>query len=150
VILPVYGEEITIDGEVGGDATLAGKVVVISGNIGGDIEIKADKILIVPPAHIKGNLKYFSPKNATIENGVIIDGESIWKMRTGPDSEDGQISIVMVSVKILLFLMSFLTGLIIISIFRDHTSEAALQVRENFWLVTASGFLSLICSRLER
>jgi cytoskeletal protein CcmA (bactofilin family) len=140
-----YGEEITVDGNVGGSAKLTGKTVIISGNIDGDVEIKADKILIVPPAHIKGNLKYFSPKVATIENGAIVDGEDTWKMQTGTDSEDGPISVLSVSIKVFLFLMVFLTGLIIIAFFRDHTSESSLQIEKNFWIVLASGFLAMIC-----
>lgn len=145
--LNCFGQRITIDGIVKGNAKIKGANVIISGTIEGNTDIEAEKLLIIPPAIIKGTLYYVSENEAVIEEGAVIQGEKTWKLPEEKKREEEEISFFSVLIKIGLLVMAFITGLLLIWIFGEHTREAALQIEKNFWVVLAAGCLTLIaCS----
>jgi len=142
-----YGAKITIDGTVKGNLKVAGDRIVISGTVEGDADIKGESILIVPPANIKGTLTYTSKKEAVIEEGAVIQGEKTWKRPMAEkdgEEEKGGISIFSIIVRIILFFMALVAGLVILFLFKEHTRESARQIIENFWVTLARGCLAFI------
>jgi len=144
--IDIYAERITFDGTARGKFTASGDEVKIAGTIYGDVEVDTKRLLIVDPAVIKGNLIYKSREKAVIEDGVVIEGETTWdKKDTEPMEEASKtIGIFNAGFKIALLVMSFVTGLLIILLCKDHAREASLQVQKNFWYTLAVGFLTFI------
>ena len=145
--LSCAGQSITIDGNIGGNLNASAARVVISGTIEGNVDITADKLLIVPPAVIKGTLHYISRNEATIENGTTIQGEKTWKLPEEKKEEAGGFPVFTVILKIFLFLMALITGLMLMLLFKEHTREASVQLESNFWVTLAIGCLTfLVCT----
>ncbi len=145
--LNCYGAKITIEGVVKGNLKISGDRVVISGTVEGNADIAGENILIVPPANIKGTLNYTSKKEATIEEGAVILGEKTWnkpKAKEGEEGEQGGISAFSIILRILLFFMAFITGLVILYLFKEHTRESSKQIIDNFWVTLARGCLAFI------
>jgi cytoskeletal protein CcmA (bactofilin family) len=143
--LACYGAKITMDGYVKGNLDISGDNAIVSGIIDGDVRITAQKILIAPPAVIKGNLIYTSLKEATIEEGVVIQGEKIWEPPKKEEEKDDEgISIFSIVLKFVLFVMALITGLLFIYLFKEHTRESSKQILENFWVTLARGLLAFI------
>jgi cytoskeletal protein CcmA (bactofilin family) len=144
--LTCAGQSVTMDGNVAGNLNVSAARVVISGTVEGDVDITADKLLIVPPAVIKGTLHYISRNEATIENGTTIQGEKTWKLPEIKKEEEG-FPVLTVLLKILLFLMALITGLMLMILFKEHTREASVQLESNFWVTLAIGCLTfMICT----
>lgn len=145
--LDCYGAKITIDGTIKGNLKVAGDRIVISGTVEGDADIKGESILIVPPANIKGTLTYTSKKEAVVEEGAVIQGEKTWKQPTvekDGEEEKGGISVFSVILRIILFFMALITGLVILFLFKEHSRESSKQIIENFWVTLARGCLAFI------
>jgi cytoskeletal protein CcmA (bactofilin family) len=138
------GSKISIDGIVKGNLKASGARVIISGVIEGNATINADKILIIPPANIKGNLIYSSEKEATIEDGAIIGGERQWQIPEKKEDEEDTFSILSLLFKFGLFITAFLTGVLFIYLFKAHTFESSSQILSNFWVTLARGCLAFI------
>jgi len=65
---------LTIDGEVGGPLNYAGGVVRINGTVRGDVSLEAGELELGPDAVIEGELRYESPREATIAPGADVQG----------------------------------------------------------------------------
>jgi cytoskeletal protein CcmA (bactofilin family) len=138
------GDDVRINGTVVGNVDISGGIVTISGKIDGDVRIVADEISIEHPAVIGGELRYTSKEKAFIEDGVTIIGQTIWQLPDAEREADGGISALCYVIKLVLFIMTFFTGLILILLFRNHTYESTLQVEKKFWSTLAIGLLTLI------
>ena len=145
--LNCYGAKITVDGTIRRNLKISGDRIVISGTIEGNVDLEGQSILIVPPANIKGNLTYTSKKEATIEDGAVIQGEKTWSLPEAikkSEKEKGGISIFSIILRIMLFMMAMITGLVILALFKDHTVESSKQIIDNFWITLARGCLAFI------
>ena len=146
----ILGFTARIDGTVGGDATIRTAKIVISGEIGGDVDIEAEEIRIVPPAVIKGNLRYCCEKEVEIDTvaGVTILGETRWeqpKEENGEDEEKtGTAAFKTVMFKFSKMLAAFLFGIIVVYLFRRHAEVSFRQLRTRFSVSIATGFLFLL------
>jgi len=140
-------DKITMDGTVHGDIDGHGGEIIIggTGKIDGNVKIAAKRILVVAPAVIKGSFTYTSPEEAIIDPGVVIQGE-IKRELPKPDeeSEKDAISIFGAIFKILLFVMSVVTGLVLILLLKVHTLEAVTQIETRFWFTLAVGCLAIM------
>jgi cytoskeletal protein CcmA (bactofilin family) len=132
-----------IDGTVMGNVEGKASRITVSGTIEGDAEFEAERLLIVSPAVIKGDLTYKSPDEAIIDDDVVIDGEVLWKEQEYDSDDSGDASIPAV-VRIIFFIMTLATGMILILLFREHTDESILQIDQKFWVTLAIGCLSFI------
>lgn len=139
-------ERLTFDGTIRGKLEGGGDEVKIAGTVFGDVDVEAKRLIIVAPAIIKGNLKYTSPEEAIIEDGVVIEGKIDWDEKE-VDSEVADPNIlgpISLGLDIALFVMAFVTGLFLILLFKDHARTASEQVKRNFWHTLAIGFLAFI------
>jgi cytoskeletal protein CcmA (bactofilin family) len=66
--------EVRVAGTVAKKLYAAGAVIVLGGEIQGDIELVAQEIEVLPTARIKGNLTYWSPRDAQIDRRAVIQG----------------------------------------------------------------------------
>jgi cytoskeletal protein CcmA (bactofilin family) len=137
------GSDISVSGEVGDELFIRGDQVIISGKIGGDVDIKANSITIVVPAEILGDIKYESKKKIRIDDEAIITGEVDWiKIRPKSDRDDDDEGLSF-GIRVVLFLATLVTGLIIIPVFNQHTKAAADRVVQKSVACLGIGFVFL-------
>ncbi len=135
------GERITISGQCDGDVEIAGSVVIISGQIGGNLKVQADDIQINDRAHIAGDFDYECKNEAILGDNVFIGGKTNW---TRPEKgkhikiPSGLPSII----RILLFLVTLVTGYVLILLFKRHTQAASEQVLKAPGMAFAVGILT--------
>jgi len=72
--MQLAGGELHIGGRIGRRLRAAGAVVVLAGEVTGNVEVVAQEIEVLPSAHIKGSLTYWSPREARIAPGAAIEG----------------------------------------------------------------------------
>lgn len=144
----LWGQAIRMSGTIRGEtSTLEGDTVVIDGTINGHAIVKAKYIQIKPTAVIIGNLTYEMIDSTGIEinDGAVIEGETIWEPRRVDDDTDEEDSsasdIVLAGSKLL---AAFLFGVIVVAIFRKHALESFRQLRDRFSVSLAAGFLALL------
>src|SRR5882672_10607817 len=70
----LVGGEVRMAGTVAKKLYAAGAVVVIGGEVQEDVELVAQEIEVLPTARIKGNLTYWSPRDARISPKAKIQG----------------------------------------------------------------------------
>lgn len=121
----IFGNEVSIAGQIDRDLIVKCGQVVISGRIGGDLDLKGNKISIVAPAEIVGDITYTSRQKIRIEDDVIIGGEVTWKRIRKAEDEDGGINWVL---RFIFFLCSLTTGLILIGLFNRHARISADRI----------------------
>jgi cytoskeletal protein CcmA (bactofilin family) len=68
------GGSVTVAGQVAKGLKAAGNDIAITGQIAGDVELMGETIEIGPEAVIRGNLTYYSPKEANIDPKALIAG----------------------------------------------------------------------------
>ncbi len=73
------GGSIRIDASVGGDVKIGGDEVYINAPVAGNVEVHAEKLTLGSEARIAGNLKYRSPKEATLEAGATVVGTTTYE-----------------------------------------------------------------------
>ncbi len=64
--------------DVAGDMNIAGGDVRINSAVNGDLFVQAEKITLGPNARIKGTFTYSSPKEAMLESGAVVMGETAY------------------------------------------------------------------------
>lgn len=140
------GNELTVDGEIGRKLRVTAGTVVISGTINGDADIKANSITLMPTARIKGNLRYESEKEAKIESGAQIAGETEW-IKTKPKEKEKRAFLTTTDavIKSLLLLASMLTGLFLILLSKRYVQAAEKNVFDSFLKSLGLGFILIIC-----
>ena len=138
----IMGVDIDIYGTVGGDLKIKGKEVRLMGNIEGDVFIEAERLIISAPAVIRGNLTYVSATEAKIDSfGVTIAGVTEWINENGAadlEAEELRNTAVIFSE----ILAAFLFGLILLIPGRNYARVAYTQLKENFAVSLATGFIT--------
>jgi len=141
------GNILKLDGTIKGNTDIKGADVMITGRIDGDLLIKADKIAIIPPAVINGNLTYICEDEAQIdtEAGVVIGGETTWKLPDDDgESKDKPSRLTLFTIQVSKLLAAFLFGIILLAACKRYAVESVKQLRERFTVATATGFLGVL------
>lgn len=140
-----YAKEIDLDGNILGNVDCAGNTIRITGQIGGNVELTAKKIIISPPAVIRGDLTYEteSEDQFTLEPGVTVIGTIAWQP---PDQVEATESSGMTGIafRIAALLAAFIFGAILISLFREYADESIHQLRDRTSVSLAAGLLGLL------
>jgi len=136
----IMGGRVSLSGEIDGNAEVRCNELFISGVINGNLKIEAQKISILPPAAIAGNIDYKSKTEISISDGVNVGGEVNWK-EVKPEEEEGKGGIN-VGIRIMLFLASFVTGLLLIGLINRHTRAASAQITLKPLMSLGVGFVS--------
>ncbi|MFQ5499959.1 MAG: hypothetical protein ACE5FH_09825, partial [Candidatus Zixiibacteriota bacterium] len=139
----MMGGRLLLEGTVRGPALLKGGFVRITGIIEGDVDIEAERIIIMPPAVIKGNLSYTCSKEAEIDlqSGVTIVGETVWS-QPEEDSADGSAAYAELALRLARLLAALIFGVILIRFFSRYAAESLYQLRSRFAACLASGLIS--------
>ncbi len=74
----IAGGVVRIDAPIVGDLQIVGGDVRINAPIGGNVDIQAEQVTLGPKAIITGALTYKSPKQAVLEQGAVVRGETVY------------------------------------------------------------------------
>lgn len=78
------GGALRVDAPVGGNLQLAGGEVVINSHVRGNVSFKGKKLTLAKNAVIDGNLDYSAQKEATIEAGAVVRGQTNYEPLKAP------------------------------------------------------------------
>ena len=135
---------VSIGGLVEGDVKGGGGDVTVANGVGGDIELEVDNLTLASTADIGGNLTYTSENEADIQSGAQIGGETTHNVpeakEPAPFSDMGG--------KVVGFLMTLVTGLIIILIAPRRSASAADSIRNRPWASLGWGAVILFATPL--
>jgi len=144
------GTDIELAGVIKGNVFSAGTTVRISGLVEGDVEVRAERIAILPSAVIKGSLIYKSEKEDALElmGDATVIGEITWDSgKDGAEVEDEDEESDFLSGAILLvsdLFAAFLFGIIMIRLFPRYAEESVNQLRKRASVSLAAGLLGLL------
>jgi cytoskeletal protein CcmA (bactofilin family) len=139
--------EMTLDGIIRGNLKGTTGNLVISGVVNQDVSITADRITLMPTAKIMGNFKYKSDKEAKIESGAQISGETVWTKKE-PKKEKQPKSIFTAKSLITetLFLLALMiTGVVLTLIFKKNAYQAKQVIGDSFLKTLGLGFVFMVC-----
>jgi len=137
--------DISLEGNILGKVNCKAGMITIIGQIGGDVYLKADKILIAPPAVIRGDLVYVAEREdqLTVEPGVTVIGTTSWQL---PEAkEEGESHLARdIAYRIASILAAFFFGVIVISLFKAYAEESFTQLQRRFTVTVAAGLLGML------
>lgn len=139
--LRVAGGSVNISGNVGGELMVAGGNVYINGTIGEDLIIRAGEVRLGPNALVKGNLAYFSPREAIFEEGAAVQGITRYQRI---EAEDGRGMGFFDLAKIIKLVVVSASALILFYLFKKQTQAIAGQAVNFFWRKTGKGLVVLV------
>ncbi|MFH0931549.1 MAG: polymer-forming cytoskeletal protein [Candidatus Zixiibacteriota bacterium] len=135
--------ELKVSGKVGKGIKGSVGSMVISGIIDGDVNVKADEISIMPDAKINGNLFYKSKKEAKIEKGAQITGETKWTKMV-PKKKKGLTGGKLI-VQFLFLCASIVTGLFMLLVAKKEVKAVKESIFKDFLKNLGLGFVFVIC-----
>ncbi|MEW5795951.1 MAG: polymer-forming cytoskeletal protein [Candidatus Zixiibacteriota bacterium] len=138
------GAEVMIEGNVLGKVTCAAETVRISGQVGGDVSVEGEKIILSPPAVIRGNLLYTTEREdqLTVEPGVTVIGTTTWQdCKTKVDEDEESSVLSEAAYRISALLAAFFFGVIMIGLFRPYAQESMNQLTSRSTTSVAAGLL---------
>jgi hypothetical protein len=164
--LVVIGSNVVINEnvKVGGDIILIGGTVnlkntsdkhvriisgttIVSGKILSSANITSERISILKDSEVAGELSYFSPRQAIIEDGSNVSG-SVNFNQVDSIRENGLVKHTIVSFLNFWMLFRFVTTLILtfilVYVFKIFSQNTALQSVKNFWKSLLVGLLTFI------
>jgi len=145
--ITVFCGEMNLDGKLGGTLRGAMGSLIISGVVNQDVSVTADKITLMPTAKILGNFKYKSAKEAKIESGAQISGETVWtKKESKEDKKPKSIFTGKSLIPEMLFLLALmLTGVVLTLLFKKNAYQAKQAVEKSFLKSLGLGFVFMVC-----
>lgn len=141
-------------GSVGGNIYMSGGVVTLNGSVGGDVKIdQVDELTIGKDSVINGNLEYYSKNEIVIEDGAVINGETILNTDKGMGKERREhdrgafVGALFAIISIALFIK--MIGLMIIAlifafVFKKLTESTVKEGLNHFWKSLGLGFAILV------
>jgi cytoskeletal protein CcmA (bactofilin family) len=141
-----YCGKLTLHGTVGGDIKGGIGELVISGQVEGNVRVKSDKVTLMPTARILGDLRYTAEKEARIEPGAQIEGETVWtRKETGKEKPSSIFTGKPLIPEILFLLALMVTGIAFTLLCRRNAYQAKQAVRNSFLKSLGLGFVFMIC-----
>jgi len=145
--ITVFCGKMALHGKLGG--SLKGSVgeLIISGVVNGDVAVKAENITLMPTARILGDFKYKSEKEAKIESGAQVSGETVWtEIDTEKEKKPKSIFTGKSLITEMLFLLALMvTGIVLTLIFKRNAHQAKQAVSEFFLKSLGLGFVFMVC-----
>lgn len=143
------GGRINLAGPVGGNAKIASGNLTVSDEINGDLEAAVGELRLTSRAVVKGDLTYWSDREANIDEGAVIAGEVSHKKaygEVGPSREKvfGIITGFAFLVKIISFISTLIVGLLLIHLFPNFNSAAVSTLGSRPWASLGLGLFFLI------
>jgi cytoskeletal protein CcmA (bactofilin family) len=145
--LTAFCGKLTLYGTVGGDLKGSTEELIISGTVKGNVNVKADKITLMPTARILGHLRYTSEKEAKIESGAQIFGETVWtpkEPKKGKKIADKFTGTSLIT-ELVFLLALMITGIVLTILCRKNAYQAKQAVGDSFLKSMGLGFVFVIC-----
>ncbi|MBD3402918.1 hypothetical protein GF420_08475 [candidate division GN15 bacterium] len=141
----IWGSDITIDGTIRNNADLEAERVEIKGTIEGNVTVTANRLIVMPPAVIQGDLTYITTDTSDVDiaPGVTVLGETTWRTPKVSEEEDDSSPLTESLLRIASLLAAFLFGIIVVRIFRPYAEESFKQLRHRIGVSIATGFLGV-------
>lgn len=138
---------IRIAGKIGRDVRMAGGAVTISADVGDDALVEADELIVASGATIDGDLRYKSPKKATVERGATIGGEvkhTIPEKRVPVKRSPAAIFLVLLLTKLWSFVALGIVGLILSWLMPQKLISGGEKLSQSPWKSLGLGFALLV------
>lgn len=135
--------DIMIEGTINGGVRIIGGTVTINGTIEKDVNIKAEHLIIGNSAVIKGSLHYEAPREARVEQGAVVTGETIFTQKefAPPREKMAKFFGVWWVVKLLALMAAALATY---SALREKTEQITALAVNRFGHELLTGFIVLI------
>jgi cytoskeletal protein CcmA (bactofilin family) len=145
--LTAFCGELSLDGRVGKGLRGSIGTLIISGTVNGDVSIKADEITLMPTAKILGDFKYKGKKQAKIESGAFVSGQTLWTKKEAKKEEKpkGIFSVKSLVTESLFLLALMVTGIVLTFIFKKNARQAKSAVTGSFLKSLGWGFVFMVC-----
>lgn len=121
--------------------------VFVSGKIMNSANITSDKIHFLEDSVVSGNVSYFSPRQAVVEDGAKVDGTVSFN-KVDSIRQNGIVKHTVVSFLNFWMLFRFITTLILtfilVYVFKTFSQNVALQSIKSFWKSFFVGLLTFI------
>jgi len=139
--------ELTLDGKIGKGLRGSVGTLIISGIVNGDVSVSADKIILMPTAKILGDFKYKSRKQAKIESGASVSGQTFWTKEEAKKEKKPKDVFTLKSIitEILFLLALMITGTALTLIFKKNAYQAKKAVTASFLKSLGWGFVFMVC-----
>ena len=153
--LVASGYKFDFAGRLMGNLKAEAENVHITGTIDGDVKVEAKRLVIAPPAVIKGNLTYTCEHQMEIDTagGVVVLGDIVWQLPGKEEKLEEESSptagLKNSLIEISRILASFLLGLIIIFLFGRYAEETTKQLRTRPTIAVAVGLLTVLVGILS-
>ncbi len=144
--LTAFCGKLTLHGTVGGDLKGGTDELIISGTVKGNVNVKADKITLMPTARILGDLRYASEKEAKIESGAQIVGETVWTPKESKKEKKsgGKFTGTSLITELVFLLALMITGIVLSILCRKNAYQAKQAVGDSFLKSMGLGFVFVI------
>ncbi|MFA5095342.1 MAG: hypothetical protein WC447_01615 [Candidatus Paceibacterota bacterium] len=143
----LLGGNINYSGETGGNLDVKGETVYINGVIKDNLTIKAREIKLGPNASIGKNFEYYSPKEAVVETGATVKGETSFHQVDMPSKNKNaeRVFLGFITTVLLLKLLTIIAiTLLAFYLCKKQASSIVGEVMTNFWRETGRGFILLV------
>lgn len=141
----VGGGTVRIDSPVSGFVKAGGGDVYINAAIGGDVEVDADSVTLGPDAEIAGNFTYTSGKEATIEEGAVVRGETAYTPRqSGAKVGAAALAGIVTLALLAKLLMSLAGAFVVLLVFRRYAHVVVEKAAANPLYEMGRGLVFLI------
>ena len=143
------GANIVANGPIERGAKVAGKNLVVSSTINGDLEAAVEIIRLTQGAGVSGDFIYWSNREASVGEGVMIGGDITKKAAQGPGAYIGQVTqpitqLIRPFLGIASFLTSLVLGMLVIRLLPDYSRQTVDTLRSRIWRSVTSGITTLL------
>ncbi len=142
--LAAVGGTVVLRGAVDRNVQIAGGSVEIAGTIGGNALVRANKVVLLPSAVVRGNLIYSSEQPADIAQGTVRGQVSREPYPVRPVPSRGALRGFRIAVGIMDFLWMLILALVLVAVAPRAVQVPADVVRERSWASLGWGLLLLL------
>ncbi len=137
------GRTIRVDTPIGDSIKGIGTRLALNDGVGGDVKIGVERLTIASTADIRGNLTYISENEAIIQSGARIGGTTT---HTIPEKAQYKFPDIGIWGKVIGFLMTLITGIVIILIAPKRAAAVALSIKRKTLLSLGWGAIILFAT----
>jgi cytoskeletal protein CcmA (bactofilin family) len=136
------------DANIGGDISAFCGELTLDGKVGKGLRGSIGTLIIsgMPTAKILGDFKYKSKKQAKIESGAQVTGQTLWtKKEKEEEKPKGVFTAKCLITEILFLLALMITGIVLTLIFKKNAYQAKRAVTASFLKSLGWGFVFMVC-----
>lgn len=140
---------ITLAAPVGSNIKIGAGNLTISNKVNGDVEAGVGSLRLTSKAQIKGDITYWSDRNASIDENAFVSGKVVKKaapVAPKPPIREifGGFAAFNIFTALVGFVSTFILGLILIKITPNFTKTATSTLGTKIWASLGIGLLALI------